>query len=164
MCQRADRSPSAASTSASLSSANDLLVRFFFQLAKDFDKQHEYYGLGPDTLNLVETAATIISEKWTFTVHCSETGSSLYELQFEKFYTMFGTRLNTFTTDNLQTNWIERVNYVFKAVSRSAYVIMPSRWSTMNPFIEFALNNAVNAKPIYANGFANFRIPSALPI
>ena len=72
------------------------------------------------------------------------------------------------TADHPQTNGqTERVNRVIEDVLRSVCAETPTRWSSMLPVVEFALNNAVHAStgytPFHINGLTHPRVPLTIP-
>ena len=90
-----------------------------------------------------------------------------------KFWTsifnVHGTRLDMSTADHPQTDGqTERVSRVIGDVLRSVCAESPKIWSSMLPFVEFALNNAVHAltgfTPFYVNSLTHPRVPLTLPL
>uniref|UniRef100_H3GT81 Tf2-1-like SH3-like domain-containing protein n=1 Tax=Phytophthora ramorum TaxID=164328 RepID=H3GT81_PHYRM len=61
----------------------------------------------------------------------------------------------------------ERVNRVLEDVLRSVCAEEPTKWSTLLPQVEFAVNNAVHSStgftPFYVNGLRHPRTPLSLP-
>ena len=74
-----------------------------------------------------------------------------------------------YTSGHLQTDGqTERVSRVIGDVLRSVCAESPKIWSSMLPFVEFALNNAVHAltgfTPFYVNSLTPPRVPLTLPL
>ena len=72
-----------------------------------------------------------------------------------------------YTSGHLQTDGqTERVSRVIGDVLRSVCAESPKIWSSMLPFVEFALNNAVHAltafTPFYVNSLTHPRVPLTL--
>ncbi|KAE8875272.1 hypothetical protein PF003_g40603 [Phytophthora fragariae] len=72
------------------------------------------------------------------------------------------------TADHPQTDGqTERVNRVLEDILRSVCAAEPTKWSTLLPQVEFALNNAVHSStgftPFYVNGLRHPRTPLTLP-
>ncbi|GMF32039.1 unnamed protein product [Phytophthora fragariaefolia] len=72
------------------------------------------------------------------------------------------------TADHPQTDGqTERVNRVLEDVLRSVCAAEPTKWSTLLPQVEFALNNAVHSSTaftsFYVNGLRHPRTPLTLP-
>ncbi|GMF41067.1 unnamed protein product [Phytophthora fragariaefolia] len=63
--------------------------------------------------------------------------------------------------------YTRRVNGVIEDVLRSVSAAEPTKWSTLLPRVEFALNNAVHSStgftPFYVNGLRHPRTPLPLP-
>uniref|UniRef100_H3GQN4 Integrase catalytic domain-containing protein n=1 Tax=Phytophthora ramorum TaxID=164328 RepID=H3GQN4_PHYRM len=83
-------------------------------------------------------------------------------------FRLLGTRLDMSTADHPQTDGqTERVNRVLEDVLRSVCAEEPTKWSTLLPQVEFALNNAVHSStgftPFYVNGLRHPRTPLSLP-
>uniref|UniRef100_H3H7C4 Integrase catalytic domain-containing protein n=1 Tax=Phytophthora ramorum TaxID=164328 RepID=H3H7C4_PHYRM len=83
-------------------------------------------------------------------------------------FRLLGTRLDMSTADHPQTDGqTERVNRVLEDVLRSICTEDPTKWSTLLPQVEFALNNAVHSStgftPFYVNGLRHPRTPLSLP-
>ncbi|GMF27282.1 unnamed protein product [Phytophthora fragariaefolia] len=81
---------------------------------------------------------------------------------------LLGTRLDMSTADHPQTDGqTERVNRVLEDARRSVCAAEPTKWSTLLPQVEFALNNAVHSStgftPFYMNGLQHPRTPLTLP-
>ncbi|GMF52883.1 unnamed protein product [Phytophthora fragariaefolia] len=81
---------------------------------------------------------------------------------------LLGTRLGMSTAGHRQTDdQTERVNRVLEDILRSVCAAVPTKWSTLLPQVEFALNNAVNSStgftPFYVNGLRHPRTPLTLP-
>ncbi|GMF52893.1 unnamed protein product [Phytophthora fragariaefolia] len=61
----------------------------------------------------------------------------------------------------------QRVNRVLEHILRSGYAAEPTKWSTLLPQVELAINNAVNSStgftPFYVNGLRHPRTPLTLP-
>ncbi|GMF50658.1 unnamed protein product [Phytophthora fragariaefolia] len=75
--------------------------------------------------------------------------------------------LDMSTADHPQTDGqTERVNRVLEDVLRSVCAAEPTKWSTLLPQVEFALNNAVHSStgftPFYVNGLRHPRTPLTL--
>ena len=88
---------------------------------------------------------------------------------WKSIFKVLGTRLDMSTADHLQTDGqTERVDRVINDILRSVCADTPKRWSSMVPFVEFALNNTVHAStgytPFYANGLTHPRVPLTLPL
>ncbi|KAE9081925.1 hypothetical protein PF006_g27019 [Phytophthora fragariae] len=83
-------------------------------------------------------------------------------------FRLLGTRLDMSTADHPQTDGqTERVNRVLEDILRSVCAAEPTKWSTLLPQVEFALNNAVHSStgftPFYVNGLRHPRTPLTLP-
>ncbi|KAE8997313.1 hypothetical protein PR003_g14932 [Phytophthora rubi] len=83
-------------------------------------------------------------------------------------FRLLGTRLDMSTADHPQTDGqTERVNRVLEDIIRSVCAAEPTKWSTLLPQVEFALNNAVHSStgftPFYVNGLRHPRTPLTLP-
>ncbi|GMF46155.1 unnamed protein product [Phytophthora fragariaefolia] len=75
--------------------------------------------------------------------------------------------LDMSTVDHPQTDGqTERVNQVLEDILRSVCAAEPTKWSTLLPQVEFALNNAVHSftgsTPFYVNGLRHPRTPLTL--
>ncbi|KAE9091436.1 hypothetical protein PF010_g18183 [Phytophthora fragariae] len=63
---------------------------------------------------------------------------------WQHLFRLLGTRLDMSTADHLQTNGqTERVNRVLEDILRSVCAAESTKWSTLLPQVECALNNAV---------------------
>ncbi|GMG18058.1 unnamed protein product [Phytophthora fragariaefolia] len=83
-------------------------------------------------------------------------------------FRLLGTRLDMTTADHSQTDGqTEQVNRVLEDVLRSVCAAEPTKWSTLLPQVEVALNNAVHSStgftPFYVNGLRHPRTPLRLP-
>ncbi|KAE9084659.1 hypothetical protein PF010_g20746 [Phytophthora fragariae] len=86
----------------------------------------------------------------------------------QHLFRLLGTRLDISTADHPQTDGqTERVNRVLEDILRSVCAAEPTKWSTLLPQVEFALNNAVHSStgftPFYLNGLQHPRTPLTLP-
>ncbi|KAE8968060.1 hypothetical protein PR001_g27905 [Phytophthora rubi] len=87
---------------------------------------------------------------------------------WQHLFRLLGTRLDMSTADHPQTDGqTERVNRVLEDILRSVCAAEPTKWSTLLPQVEFALNNAVYSStgftPFYVNGLRHPRTPLTLP-
>ncbi|KAE8962259.1 hypothetical protein PR003_g30853 [Phytophthora rubi] len=87
---------------------------------------------------------------------------------WQHLFRLLGTRLDMSTADHPQTGGLtERVNRVLEDIRRSVCAAEPTKWSTLLPQVEFALNNAVHSStgftPFYVNGLRHPRTPLTLP-
>ncbi|KAE8890591.1 hypothetical protein PF005_g13525 [Phytophthora fragariae] len=87
---------------------------------------------------------------------------------WQHIFRLLGTRLDMSTADHPQTGGqTERVNRVLEDILRSVCAAEPTKWSTLLPQVEFALNNAVHSStgftPFYVNGLRHPRTPLTLP-
>ncbi|KAE9292797.1 hypothetical protein PF008_g24972 [Phytophthora fragariae] len=87
---------------------------------------------------------------------------------WQHLFRLLGTRLDMSTADHPQTDGqTERVNRVLEDILRSVCAAEPTKWSTLLPQVEFALNNAVHSStgftPLYVNGLRHPRTPLTLP-
>uniref|UniRef100_H3H3W5 Integrase catalytic domain-containing protein n=2 Tax=Phytophthora ramorum TaxID=164328 RepID=H3H3W5_PHYRM len=83
-------------------------------------------------------------------------------------FRLLGTRLDMSAADHPQTDGqTEHVNRVLEDVLRSVCTEEPTKWSTLLPQVEFALNNAVHSSTgftaFYVNGLRHPRTPLSLP-
>ena len=88
---------------------------------------------------------------------------------WKSIFKVLGTRLDMSTADHPQTDrQTERITRVINDNLRSVCADTPTRWSSMLPVVEFALNNAVHVStgytPFYVNGITHLRVPLTLPI
>jgi hypothetical protein len=89
--------------------------------------------------------------------------SAFWKALFERL----GTSLRMSTADHPQSDGqTERANRVVEDILRSHCTRHPRDWSTMLPFVDFAINNSVHAStghtPFYLNGLRHPRVPSTL--
>ncbi|KAE9073425.1 hypothetical protein PF010_g25079 [Phytophthora fragariae] len=87
---------------------------------------------------------------------------------WQHLFRLLGTRLDMSTADHPQTDGqTERVNHVLEDILRSVCAAELTKWSTLLPQVEFALNNAVHSStgftPFYVNGLRHPRTPLTLP-
>ncbi|GMF44521.1 unnamed protein product [Phytophthora fragariaefolia] len=87
---------------------------------------------------------------------------------WQHLFRLLGTRLDMATADHPQTDdQTERVNRVLEVTVRSACDAEPTKWSTLLPQVEFALNNAVHSStgfnPFYVNALRHPRTPLTFP-
>ncbi|KAE9128116.1 hypothetical protein PF010_g4621 [Phytophthora fragariae] len=87
---------------------------------------------------------------------------------WQHLFRLLGTRLDMSTADHPHTDGqTERVNRVREDILRSVCAAEPTKWSTLLPQVEFALNNAVHSStgftPFYVNGLRHPRTPLTLP-
>ncbi|KAE8984627.1 Transposon Tf2-9 polyprotein [Phytophthora rubi] len=87
---------------------------------------------------------------------------------WQHLFRLLGTRLDMSTADHPQTDGqTERVNRVLEDIHWSVCAAEPTKWSTLLPQVEFALNNAVHSStgftPFYVNGLRHPRTPLTLP-
>ncbi|KAE9214239.1 hypothetical protein PF004_g15106 [Phytophthora fragariae] len=87
---------------------------------------------------------------------------------WQHLFCLFGTRLDMSTADHPQTDGqTERVNRGLEDILRSVCAAEPTKWSTLLPQVEFALNNAVHSStgftPFYVYGLRHPRTPLTLP-
>ncbi|KAE9028547.1 hypothetical protein PR001_g11707 [Phytophthora rubi] len=87
---------------------------------------------------------------------------------WQHLFRLLGTRLDMSTADHPQTDGqAERVNRVLEDILRSVCAAEPTKWSTLLPQVEFALNNAVHSStgftPFYVNRLRHPRTPLTLP-
>ncbi|GMF49044.1 unnamed protein product [Phytophthora fragariaefolia] len=87
---------------------------------------------------------------------------------WQHLFRLLGTRLDMSTAGHPQTDGqTERVNRVLEDTLRSVCAAEPTKWSTLLPQVEFALNNAVHSPtgftPFYVNGLRHPRTPLTLP-
>ncbi|KAE8954330.1 hypothetical protein PR003_g33592, partial [Phytophthora rubi] len=72
---------------------------------------------------------------------------------WQHLFRLLGTRLDMSPADHPQTDGqTERVNRVLEDIRRSVCATEPTKWSTLLPQVEFALNNAVHS----STGFTPF--------
>ena len=79
-------------------------------------------------------------------------------------FAKLGTKLAMSTADHPQTDGqTERVNRSVEDILRSVCAEHPTEWSSMLPFVEFAINNSVHAStgetPFFLNGLRHPRTP-----
>ncbi|KAE9169576.1 hypothetical protein PF004_g28143 [Phytophthora fragariae] len=87
---------------------------------------------------------------------------------WQHLFRLLGTRLDMSPADHPQTDGqTERVNQVLEDILRSVCATEPTKWSTLLPQVQFALNNAVHSStgftPFYVNGLRHPRTPLMLP-
>ncbi|KAE8970237.1 hypothetical protein PF011_g26493 [Phytophthora fragariae] len=87
---------------------------------------------------------------------------------WQHLFRLLGTRLDMSTADHPQTDGqTERVNRVLEDILRSVCAAEPTKWSTLLPQVELALNNAVHSStgftPFYVNGLRHPHTPLTLP-
>ncbi|GMF23064.1 unnamed protein product [Phytophthora fragariaefolia] len=87
---------------------------------------------------------------------------------WQHLFRLLGTRLDMSTADHPQTDGqTERVNRVLGDTFCGVCAAEPTKWSTLLPQVEFALNNAVHSStgftPFYMNGLRHPRTPLTLP-
>ncbi|KAE9013736.1 hypothetical protein PR001_g15328 [Phytophthora rubi] len=87
---------------------------------------------------------------------------------WQHLFRLLGTRLDMSTADHPQTDGqTERVNRVLEDILQSVCAAEPTKWSTLLPQVEFALNHAVHSStgftPFYVNGLRHPRTPLTLP-
>jgi Integrase zinc binding domain/Integrase core domain len=86
---------------------------------------------------------------------------------WRELFQLLGTRLKMSTSDHPQTDGqTERANRVIEDCLRSYCDVYPRQWSSLLPFVEFAINNSVHSShghtPFYLNGLRHPRVPSTL--
>ncbi|KAE9036375.1 hypothetical protein PR003_g4851 [Phytophthora rubi] len=87
---------------------------------------------------------------------------------WQHLFRLLGTKLDMSTADHPETDGqTERVNRILEDILRSICAAEPTKWSTLLPQVEFALNNAVHSStgftPFYVNGLRHPRTPLTLP-
>ncbi|GMF24894.1 unnamed protein product [Phytophthora fragariaefolia] len=103
--------------------------------------------------------------KWAFV---SDRDPRFVSHFWQHLFRLLGTRLDMSTADHPQTDGqTEWVNRVQKDTLRSVCAAEPTKWSTLLPQVEFALNNAVHSSPcftpFYVNGLWHPHTPLTLP-
>ncbi|KAE8985399.1 hypothetical protein PR002_g22650 [Phytophthora rubi] len=86
---------------------------------------------------------------------------------WQHLFRLLGTRLDMSTADHPQTDGqTERVNRVLEDIHWSVCAAEPTKWSTLLPQVEFALNNAVHSStgftPFYVNGLRHPRLRTSV--
>ncbi|GMF43507.1 unnamed protein product [Phytophthora fragariaefolia] len=103
--------------------------------------------------------------KWAFV---SDRDPRFMSYFWQHLVRLLGTRLDMYAADHPQTDGqTERVNIVLEDILRSVCAAEPTKWSTLLPQVEFALNNAVHSStgftPFYVNALWQPRTPLTLP-
>jgi len=188
-CQRVKVAPSAAAPLASLPVPTEcwqsISLDFVFGLPKDgrgntgvlvfVCRLSKMVHLAPCSENIDAAGSATLFLEHVFKAHgLPETIVSDRDPRFvarfwSELFRRLGTRLTMSTSDHPQTDGqTERVNRVLEDILRSTCAESPKSWSSMLPFVEFAMNNAVHAStgctPFFVNGLRHPRVPMTLSL